>query len=374
MISRNQNHRPSTSRLEIGSLTKLIVLVLLVLGISWFMIHPIVLNQLHSFPSKKILRTEPNSPPQSLFIPQTPQPTLTVTPTQTPTLPATPSPAKLHAVTYASHHGRDDRFCRAVESAVRNQYQLVILGWTVPWKGLAQKLDAAYKYAQSIPDDDLMLFTDAFDVLFTEESQHIVDIFLKRNYKILFAGECGCWPHIVEDPKACFSGYPMAPTPYRYLNSGTWIGIAKYARAMLLDVIQSAGNNFISANDQKLVADMFIAQKHPIALDYYAEIFQSMHSTDPPDLPLCHPFPDLKLQNLKWSNQRTNTTPAVFHFNGGGKVHHLPMEGKMWYKQRRFYQGERRRALETARIQTPGYEDGSISYRELCVDYLRTLH
>jgi hypothetical protein len=36
---------------------------------------------------------------------------------------------RLHAVTYATHGGRDDRFCRAVESAIRNDYDLVILGW-----------------------------------------------------------------------------------------------------------------------------------------------------------------------------------------------------------------------------------------------------
>ena len=37
--------------------------------------------------------------------------------------------ATLHAVTYASHGGRDDRFCRAIESAVRHEVDLVILGW-----------------------------------------------------------------------------------------------------------------------------------------------------------------------------------------------------------------------------------------------------
>jgi hypothetical protein len=35
----------------------------------------------------------------------------------------------LHAVTYASHGGKDDRFCRAIESAVRHEVDLIILGW-----------------------------------------------------------------------------------------------------------------------------------------------------------------------------------------------------------------------------------------------------
>jgi hypothetical protein len=257
---------------------------------------------------------------------------------------------------------------------MRNNYELVILGWQVPWKGLAQKLDAAYKYAESIPDDDLMLFTDAFDVLYTDSADRIVQIFQQRKYKILFAGECGCWPHIVEDRKVCFEGYPKSPTPYRYLNSGTWIGIAKYVRLMLLDVIKTAGSNFLQANDQKLVADMFISQKHPISLDYYAEIFQSMHSTDPPDLPNCHPFPDLRItKENKWHNQRTNTTPAVFHFNGGGKAHHLNMEGQMWYKQSKYHYGEFRKQLAEAEIIVPTNANGKMKFEELCANYMKSI-
>ena len=72
----------------------------------------------------------------------------------------------LHTVTYASHGGRDDRFCRTVESAIREGHDLVILGWGEKWKGLSQKLSAAYDYALSLPPQDVILFTDAFDVLF----------------------------------------------------------------------------------------------------------------------------------------------------------------------------------------------------------------
>ena len=84
---------------------------------------------------------------------------------------------RIHAVTYASHGGRDDRFCRAVESALRHDIDLVILGWGVDWKGLSQKLDASHAYAAALPAEDVMLFTDAFDVMFTNSSQNILRIF-----------------------------------------------------------------------------------------------------------------------------------------------------------------------------------------------------
>ena len=56
--------------------------------------------------------------------------------------PPTPAPPRLpqyHAVTYASHHGSDERFCMALESAARHGVRLTILGWGVPWRGLFQE-------------------------------------------------------------------------------------------------------------------------------------------------------------------------------------------------------------------------------------------
>lgn len=286
-----------------------------------------------------------------------------------------PKKPKLHAVTYASHHGRDDRFCRSVESAIRHNYELVILGWQLQWKGLSQKLEAAHTYASSIPEDDLLLFTDAFDVLYTAESTRIVDVFLQRNYTILFAAECGCWPHVMDDPKVCVSGYPKSPTPYRYLNSGTWIGYAKYAKVMLADVMREAGNNFGNANDQKLVADMFIAGKHGISLDYQCEVFQSMHRTDPPPLPRCNPYTDLELSPEKrWRNKRTNTYPAIFHFNGGGKEHHLHMEGSVWYKSPSHNEPKEVKKLLEHPITVPSKPSGVLSFVDICTDYARKIH
>lgn len=233
---------------------------------------------------------------------------------------------RIHTVTYASHGGRDDRFCRAVESALRHDIDLVILGWGVAWKGLSQKLDASHAYAAALPAEDVMLFTDAFDVMFTNSSRNILRIFESMDTNILFAGECGCWPHVMEDNgRPCFRDYPKAPTPYRYLNSGTWIAKAGYAKEMLLAVIQEAGKNFANANDQKLVADMYMQGRFGIKLDFYSQIFQSMHMTLSKPLPICNPTKDVKINNGHFHNSLTNTDPSVFHFNGGGKSVHLEM-------------------------------------------------
>jgi hypothetical protein len=84
-----------------------------------------------------------------------------------------------------------NRFCRAVESAIRHGIDLNVLGWGIPWRGLSQKLEAAMTFAQSVPKEDVIMFTDAFDVMFMKKPEYILHEFLsyEGQPRILFAGE-----------------------------------------------------------------------------------------------------------------------------------------------------------------------------------------
>ena len=179
----------------------------------------------------------------------------------------------------------------------------------------------------------------------------------------------------MEDRAACFTGYPISPTPYRYLNSGTWIGRADISSQLLHYIKISAGNNFKNANDQKLVADIFInksASTFNIKLDYYATLFQSMHMTLDPPLPRCNPYEDMiVIENGIWHNKRTKSKPAVFHFNGGGKTHHLNMESKMWYKQSKYNTIDQINKLGDTLLNVPSKENGYLKFKDLCTEYIR---
>jgi len=87
----------------------------------------------------------------------------------------------------------------------------------------------------------------------------------------------------------------------------------------------------MKTNDQELVSDMYIDRKFNISLDWYASVFQCMHETGSAPLPNCNPSKHVSFQGGEWRNTLTKTTPAVFHFNGGGKAHHLRMEGQLPY-------------------------------------------
>ena len=232
-------------------------------------------------------------------------------------------PDGMVAVTYASHGGRDDRFCRAVESAIRNQVPWEVLGWGIKWEGLSQKLQASLDYVRGLDPNCILLFSDAFDILFAEGLSAIKAKFEKTGAKLLFAGECGCWPQVVQDQQRgykkkghiCNDLYPASPTPYKFLNSGAWMGYAKAAEGLLAAVVKRANSQYgMKTNDQEMVSDMYIERQFNISLDWHAMIFQCMHSTRDAPLPHCNPMEHLRESKGIWKNTLTGTMPALFHF------------------------------------------------------------
>ena len=65
--------------------------------------------------------------------------------------------------------------------------------------------------------------------------------------------------------------------------------------------------------------------------------------------------------------------PAVIHFNGGGKRHHLDMEGKSWYKNSKFNTPADRLKIAEYLLSVPTATatGGKLAFKDLCGDYLR---
>ena len=189
----------------------------------------------------------------------------------------------------------------------------------------------------------------------------------------MFSAECGvlatCYR---EQGPSMLRLISESPTPYRYLNSGTWIGRADKAADMLLEVMKEAGGSFANANDQKLVADFYIAGRFGIKLDFYNKIFQSMHMTLDPPLPHCDPTNDVQpTRDGRFMNRLTKSRPAILHFNGGGKKVHLKMERLSWYKAPEHNTKDKIEALRAFRIAAPTQQDPSrrLRFDTICPEY-----
>jgi len=184
------------------------------------------------------------------------------------------------------------------QSAKRHGITYLNLGRGVEWgggtmkgHGGGHKINLVRSHVQSLPDEDLVLFVDGYDVLFTDNIHTIKERFDGFDCDVLFAAERSCWPEPTIAPQ-----FPMTPTPYKYLNSGVYMG--KVARL----------NHFFSevvANDQD---DQLWMQKRylganglDVKLDHEGYVFQ------------CDD--EVSLDGKQISNGMC--CPCIYHGNGG---------------------------------------------------------
>ena len=250
----------------------------------------------------------------------------------------------LRVVTYGTHAGY--KFCWLVISAAQERLPLVVLGYGVTHQRghLGFKLTAALEYLQTLEDDELVMFVDAFDVVLTNNATQLLLAFHALNSSLVFSAEKGCWPYL--DGRAhgdglCLRYYPDKPvdTLYRFVNTGSWMGYVWAARRLLNDIVsfhlashthtagdQQAGEGLAhvgSLNDQELITDYFVCdylqslykhggeqavldrvggvfgdtsaaqavarinacqltgeERYNVSLDYYASMFQSLHNSE----------------------------------------------------------------------------------------------
>ena len=223
------------------------------------------------------------------------------------------------------------------QSAKRHGITYLNLGRGVEWgggtmegQGGGHKINLVRSHIQTLPDEDIVLFVDGYDVLFTDNIHSIKERFDGFDCDILFAAEKSCWPQPTIAPQ-----FPMTPTPYKYLNSGVYMG--KVARL----------NHFFSevvANDQD---DQLWMQKRflganglNVKLDHEGYIFQ------------CDD--EVSYDGKQISNGMC--CPCIYHGNGGddAKARFNSLADKFGYIQN---------AIESPPV-------NSLSYEEVAKDIL----
>lgn len=146
-------------------------------------------------------------------------------------------------LSYASHGGSDDRFCRCVESVLYAGFRYHLLGWQSKFESLNDKLFGQILALKSIPDDTIVVFADAYDVLVTGSPHEVVARYRAFDSPVVFGAEKGCWPFIqfsvaetalkitggklttphkplpptADGAYLCATHYPPSPTNQRYM-------------------------------------------------------------------------------------------------------------------------------------------------------------
>ena len=205
---------------------------------------------------------------------------------------------KVHPLTI----GTDRKKCSRLFTSARHcGIDIVNLGNNVEWQGTdmvgpggGHKVNLLREYINKLPDNDVILFTDAYDVFYADNLETITERYLGFNCKVLFSAEQYCWPDA--DLEHVF---PDAPTKYRFLNSGTFIGeVGELKKMLATDSVDDDGD------DQLYYQKLFLSGKFDIQLDYEGYIFQT------------HEANTTMLEGQLF-NPLTGCCSCIYHGNGG---------------------------------------------------------
>ena len=213
------------------------------------------------------------------------------------------------------------------ESCTHNGISLEVLGQDMPFQGFGEKFLHVQQFIKTLPDTDVLLFVDAFDVLLLARADVIIDKFLKFNAPFVVSAERTCWPFRELAPK-----YPKSPTSFQYLNSGTYIGYVSYIKQLFCDLSPVA-----TEDDQGMMTCHYLKHPEMYTLDTFCELFlTTLNISD--ELAI-------DVQNKSVHCLETKTSPCVIHGNGQS----------LWYRylyNRFFNQEHRSRKLQLGKKST----------------------
>jgi hypothetical protein len=185
-------------------------------------------------------------------------------------------------------------------------------------------------YAADLHSDELIFFTDGYDTIFMAGEDEITRKFLEFKKDLVFSAETACWPD-----QSLAAKYPVYDnSPYKYLNSGGFIGKAGFIKELLNDNSFFADEKFEYSN-QYLWAHLYLRGDKEIGLDSKCNLF----CTFSPEIGQEHFLPEdvgkpdsvYGLAKLDWFsinfvikdgrifNKITGTWACNAHFNGESK-------------------------------------------------------
>lgn len=196
--------------------------------------------------------------------------------------------------------GTDPSKCELLKkSAERFNYNLTIEGYGQSYPGHGLKIQNFKKFCEKQDPETVVLFVDAYDVIFTQPSDTLYSKWLEitGGEGVVFNAEKNCHPDV-----ELADEYPKHPTSeFLFLNSGVYMGKVK---DMLKLMPEKIGDTY---DDQRFYVDIFLNNNtdNIIKLDYTTELF----------MPLCYAVTSVKYDSKGLYNEETGAYPCLLHAN-----------------------------------------------------------
>lgn len=210
-----------------------------------------------------------------------------------------------------------------IESCRRHDIDPVILGWGEKWVGFGKKTMMIREYVKSLPEDEIVISVDPFDVIFLCGLDEIERKFNKIPALFL----CGAL-NLGKVNGAIYNyefnktdkAPPRTPTNYKFLNTGTWISRAGYAR-YLIDILVDKYKMSETSMDQQILTGIYINGSYKVDIDWNCEIFHNLLFKDfitrRPDLK------DLEFYDSRIINTVSSSKPCILHASGNSKMNKI---------------------------------------------------
>ena len=190
--------------------------------------------------------------------------------------------------------------------------------WRDPMEGLAgmPKIQLVNEYLATLQDDDVVLFMDGYDTFFADDPKEVLERYLQFGADIVFGAESEHWP--LGDDEFMRNKWPDTGTPYKYLNSGLYIGRAKALHEFIAqDVPESASKDdqlycqlrYLKTNPNPII-DKGYRFPYTVKLDTEAYIFQNHE-------------PNIRVVEGQLWNDATGCCGCIYHGNGGADAKDL---------------------------------------------------
>jgi hypothetical protein len=197
------------------------------------------------------------------------------------------------------------------ESCQALSLSLFVYGLDHPWPGLYQGKVIDLRRAIEEVDSEFILVSDANDAFFLADEREILEKFDRSGVSVLVSGDKNCWPEIYLQ-----QFYPPCSSPWRYVNSGGYIG-HKESLLNLLTIMQSFNRDMIPfesdrdwQNDQFRLSLAYLTDLTAVGLtigiDISCQVFQTMHTSGD----------ELTWEENRLHNRLTDSHPCHLHFNG----------------------------------------------------------
>lgn len=156
-----------------------------------------------------------------------------------------------------------------VESCKKYGADLVVLGWGQPWEGFLMRFRLMMEYLDTLDDDDIVCFIDAYDVVLLTPLDILENRFRSIGAKIAVAVE-----------KKSEREYFYGSCQNKSINAGTYIGYVSSLKDMLKDICISHNCEDSKLDDQKILTSY--CRKNNVYIDVNKLLFQVYKKGEPP--------------------------------------------------------------------------------------------